>query len=691
MKTQVYILYFVSLFIPYTLFAQTADFEASALQGCGNFSVEFTSTSVDANSWLWDFGDGVSSTDEHPVHVYSTGGSYDVSLTINGGGCTGCVRTFTNHVKVNSTCFTVEDDFVTSLEGKPQIEVDLLDNDNGISANASVTLLTSPSTGTVSLNSSNQLVYTPVQDFWGTVSIEYEVCDGDFFTDCRTATADIQVTNTDDPVSISAPNTYIKLNEDEKGSFPFVVTNVDGDADPATVSFLSNPTSHGSLAFGDGDEVIYTPDADFFGMDQATLIVSDENGNTDNVVIDFEVAPVDDAPIIIMQQDTISLQQDTYVRFYARLINPDGNSDFATADTIPGLIQNGSLYIQNDSSAFYQPDNGFVGEDFMGLSMCDGNGNCDTAIVCFEVKARQPDNYPPVAVNDTFGFFSTQAGGDFYVLDNDTDPDAGDMVILNNVITDPEHGIALLNTDGSIHFIPDYGYVGDDSLEYTIVDTWGEADTAWLQILIFPGNTAPYANDDNMITYENTSVSMNVLANDSDIDGDNLTVDTVPAQAPSNGTVIIYANGGVNYMPNPGFIGTDSFVYTVCDDGTPVAGCSSATVYIQVDAGGTTKRVINPYNVGNVNNSEASRVSTLESSVYPNPANDIVNIHIGTNDIGNEVEVDIFSPTGQLVWTKRSHEVKGTITLSVNDYPQGVYFVRVVSQAHTKMHRLVIE
>ena len=74
-----------------------------------------------------------------------------------------------------------------------------------------------------------------------------------------------------------------------------------------------------------------------------------------------------------------------------------------------------------------------------------------------------------------------------------------------------------------------------------------------------------------------------VLVNDSDPDGGVLTVNTTPVTNVTNGVLLLNADGTFTYTPNFGFNGTDSFVYTVCDNGIPVL-CSNATVTITVGA-----------------------------------------------------------------------------------------------------------
>jgi len=79
----------------------------------------------------------------------------------------------------------------------------------------------------------------------------------------------------------------------------------------------------------------------------------------------------------------------------------------------------------------------------------------------------------------------------------------------------------------------------------------------------------------------NETITGNVVDNDNDPEGDNLTVTTTPVEMPTNGSVVLNTNGTYTYTPNTGFTGNDQFVYAVCDDGTPVA-CDTATVYLTV-------------------------------------------------------------------------------------------------------------
>ena len=118
-------------------------------------------------------------------------------------------------------------------------------------------------------------------------------------------------------------------------------------------------------------------------------------------------------------------------------------------------------------------------------------------------------------------------------------------------------------------------------------DRNGGTDTATLTLNVTPVNDPPDAVDDTVITDEEVAVTIDVLENDTDPEGDLLSL--VVVSAPSNGTAVVNNNGTldninddlITYTPNPGFSGNDSFIYQVYD-GTD--GLDTATVDITVNS-----------------------------------------------------------------------------------------------------------
>jgi gliding motility-associated-like protein len=207
--------------------------------------------------------------------------------------------------------------------------------------------------------------------------------------------------------------------------------------------------------------------------------------------------------------------------------------------------------------------------------------NCDQAVVTITVV-----NDPPIANTDSV---STDEDSPItiFILANDTDVDGNLDTTSVNITQQPSNG--TINVDpitGAITYTPNPDFNGIDTLIYEVCDLGTPAlcDTAIVIFTVNPINDAPIANADYANTYEDTPVLIGILNNDTDLDGniDSTTVTVI--NSPLNGTISIDpVNGAITYTPNPGFFGTDTMIYQICDDGTPLpAQCDTALVVIQV-------------------------------------------------------------------------------------------------------------
>ena len=303
-------------------------------------------------------------------------------------------------------------------------------------------------------------------------------------------------------------------------------------------------------------------------------------------------------------------------------LNEDGPAGTEVFTIVNGPT-NGTLVFNPDGTYTYTPGTDFIGEDTFEYQVCDG-GNpvaCDTAIVYIEVQPLgSPDNDPPVANADTN---STQIDTpvDGTVLPNDFDPDGDPIVVTGN--TDPANGAVTVNPDGTYTYTPDPGFTGEDTFEYTICDNQTPAlcDTATvtIQVLDSPDNITT-AVDDAYYGFPDTDITGNVLDNDTDPEGNDQTVDVAvsPSNGPSNGTVVLNADGTFTYTPGAGFEGTDSFVYEIFDNGTPVA-TDAATVYISIADPGNEILAVDDINDTFVNLPVSGSVATNDEN-YDGPA-----------------------------------------------------------------------
>lgn len=120
---------------------------------------------------------------------------------------------------------------------------------------------------------------------------------------------------------------------------------------------------------------------------------------------------------------------------------------------------------------------------------------------------------------------------------------------------------------------------GTITLSIRLIDENGNQGSQVLATITKVINDSPNAIEDNFTTDVNTPLTENVLTNDSDLNGDNLSASLVTA--PVNGSVVLNATGGLTYTPNPNYIGLDSLRYKVIDDGVPSLE-DTTMVYLEV-------------------------------------------------------------------------------------------------------------
>ncbi|MBT8204852.1 MAG: gliding motility-associated C-terminal domain-containing protein, partial [Eudoraea sp.] len=152
--------------------------------------------------------------------------------------------------------------------------------------------------------------------------------------------------------------------------------------------------------------------------------------------------------------------------------------------------------------------------------------------------------------------------------------------------TNPANGTVNINdggtpndpTDDIVTYTPDPDYNGSDSFDYTVCNNMGDCSTATVNITV---NPILDTIDDSIATLEDTPITINITANDNDLPS----LGTLTTTNPANGTLTVDDGGTPNdpsddivtYTPDPGYLGTDTFLYTICDT---LGNCSTATVTV---------------------------------------------------------------------------------------------------------------
>ncbi|MEA3052926.1 MAG: hypothetical protein QOG72_1829 [Sphingomonadales bacterium] len=441
--------------------------------------------------------------------------------------------------------------------------------------------------GTLTMNSNGTYSYTPyastqalalgqnVQD-----SFSYTVSDGSL-TDTGTLTITIAGRN-DAPVAnpdaaTAGENQTITVN----------VLGNDTDVDNGavlTVTAASAPAGKGTTSIV-GNQVQWNPGTAFDHLAQgATEVVvvsytiSDEHGATSSSTLSITVTGTNDGPVAnadtaagtenqVLTIDALANDTDVDDGAVKTLVSVSAPAGKGTASVVGNQVQ------FNPGTAFDHLAQGATENVVLNYTMKDEHGATSSSTITLTITGT---NDAPVANPDVAGT-GENSPVTVDVLANDTDVDDGAVktvtaasapsgqgsasVVANQVVFDPGTDFDYLDTGESANVV----------VSYSITDEHGATSSSTVTITVNGVNDAPVANDDTATTDENSSVSGNVLANDTDPD-DPLTVTNPGTYIGFYGTLVLAANGSYTYTPggaaallNNGQSANDVFNYTASD------------------------------------------------------------------------------------------------------------------------------
>ncbi len=403
-----------------------------------------------------------------------------------------------------------------------------------------------------------QVTYDPTPDNNGDAGFSITASNGqesahDFLPITITPVNDAPVAGNDTAVT----------DEDAPLSAIAVLAN-DSDIDGDALTVASASAANGTVFINADGTLDYVPDADFSGTDTITYQVSDGVAS-DTGTVTVTVNPVNDPPIAT--DDTAVTDEDTTLTNIPVLAN-DTDIDGDALTVASASAANGTVFINADGTLDYVPDADFSGTDTITYQVSDGVAS-DTGTVTVTVN---PVNDPPVAADDTAVTDEDTTLTNIPVLANDTDIDGDALTVAS---ASAANGTVFINADGTLDYVPDADFSGTDTITYQVSDGVA-SDTGTVTVTVNPVNDPPVAADDTAVTDEDTTLTnIPVLANDSDAEGDVLTVTSASA---ANGTVFINADGTLDYVPDADFSGTDTITYQVSDGVASDTGTVSVTV-----------------------------------------------------------------------------------------------------------------
>jgi len=414
----------------------------------------------------------------------------------------------------------------------------------------------------------------------------------------------------------------------------FTNSNLTSLAGPADVTITS-------LGAGHENEIQVTwnrPDTLYL-----SVTVIDNAGCNNRLAWIFYIS---DTNIVVAVDDSATITKPVQlIRVLDNDFDPDeGDIDPATLALVSSKgPYHGNININSDGTITYMPDIRYSGPDSFVYIICDNVQPikaCDEAIV--RLNVIWDDKL--VAYSDHYWLYKDESKI-FAVASNDYDPDGQLDFTSVKVIETPKNGTSVVQFDGKILYTPADGFVGRDSFTYEICNKGvpPECDQAWVYINVVE-NLQLIAQRDDVITSAGGDINIPILENDYDPEG---LIDTVSLRIslnPKSGIVNILANGTIDYLPNNGFAGLDSFIYRICDSGFPVT-CDTAIVFVNV-VDNNVAIVANPDMAQTVANNQVI-IPVLTNDFDPDGSIDTLSLAITKQPLNGTVTIQ---PTGAITY-----------------------------------------
>ncbi|MCF9078984.1 tandem-95 repeat protein, partial [Vibrio parahaemolyticus] len=340
--------------------------------------------------------------------------------------------------------------------------------------------------------------------------------------------------------------------EDTAVTIDVLPNDSDVDGDKLSIQSASVPEAQGKVEIVDG-KLVFTPAENFHGDAEITYTLTD-GALTDQATVNVTVNAVNDTPVVESNLADQTLAED----FTPYTI--DLNTAFSDVDNVDGEL---TFSVSGNSNVLVSIENGIAtisptadwnGSEILTFKATDPSGESVSQTVNFTV-APVADIVADKAtvVEDTPTIIK--------VLGNDTF-EGGDQVVSLDTNNGPANGTVSVNPDGSVTYTPNDNYVGKDTFTY-IVTSGGVSESAIVEVNVTPVNDAPVAKDDIATTQEDTAVTIDVLPNDTDVDGDKLSIES--ASVPKEQGTVEVVNGKLVFTPAENFNGDAEITYTVTD------------------------------------------------------------------------------------------------------------------------------
>jgi len=448
----------------------------------------------------------------------------------------------------------------------PQVLANDYDPDGTVLTRDNIISFTQPGSGTVTRDANGNFVFTPAPGFSGTTSFNYTIQDDQNEVDTATVT--------------------IRVNEPEQLDNPVDAVNdllVVAPGDTKQINVLANDSApDGGLQFvrvvgtlpagvenlGNGLFRYTAPDdrTDFELTFQYEA--RDVDGDTDIATVVIRVTG--DVNSVDARDDVVTMAQDVnsiLIDAKANDVDPQGDA-FSITRIVS--VSEGTATIENGQIRYTNPTRD-AGTATIVYEITDARGATDTATITVNIVA---DSNSVDARDDVVTMAQDVNSILIDAKANDVDPQ-GDAFSITRIVSVSEGTATIEN--GQIRYTNPTRDAGTATIVYEITDARGATDTATITVNIVADTNDVIARDDSYTVNEFSRTRLNVLANDSDPQGDDFEITRI-VSGPSIGSASITSDGRISYRSTSGSY-TTTLVYEIRDEN---GATDTATVTIRV-------------------------------------------------------------------------------------------------------------
>lgn len=422
--------------------------------------------------------------------------------------------------------------------------------------------------GSVEINDDGNIIFTPEANYAGLASFDYTIIDSLGAT--STNSVSISLAGTEDAVSLLSALENQTIAEDASWSFIIpenTFLDVDGDVLSYSVSLADDSPLPSWLSFNESTrELSGTPPQDFNGSVEFKVRAVD---SASEAVDEFTltVLPVNDAPIALGDDSFVTDEDNAIIIAATDLLNNDSDveGDILSLISVSDAT-NGTVVINQGGDVSFTPAANYFGNASFRYTVSDGNGGASSATVTLAVNAVND----AVIIGQPIADQQIEEDGVWtYTLPIDSFIDVDGDITYSARLSDDMPLPDWISFDAdtqSFSGTPPQDFNGAYSIKVSATDGVSEISDVF-SFTITPVNDAPDAVADSEYSTDIDAPllisSSELLANDTDVDGDSLTIMSV--QSAVNGSVEFDDNGDVVFTPDEGFSGEASFIYTLSD------------------------------------------------------------------------------------------------------------------------------